>query len=436
MQRQKTIAKWLAIVLLCTVAVGAYIMYDALYVGDGGQASAGGGTEGMPDPEPLPEPDPPYYTQLPRPAETVNGVSVRHAGGEKDDELQSTVFTADGALAFFRSGSYEFDCRGVGLYCAVFDGGGLSSVNKFSDGADSCVLAAKRTAEGVTTVTSDSESGRIYVFGDDGTVKAETEFPRCESVYIHTGAQTSVFYADGESLRRAVIDRALRVQNDSFVLYEKNCEIMQAAAVGDRFIMVAQCGSSVKIISFAPEKGFEVLNSIDKAQFLQFVPVAGEDGVLFALLCGRADGLLLATFGADGAERDCVLLPDRYAGALFGDGTSLTLVCEGVTETYCRHLDKITSSNNILSFEKIYFARAYGGAYIFAADCGGMLTLCRASADGSAETVFTQQDTEPDFVASAMTDGKLSLAFSSGSDENLCYQNFGERDVFLFSVAV
>ena len=39
MQRQKTIAKWLVIILLCTVAVGAYIMYDALYVGEGGGLS-------------------------------------------------------------------------------------------------------------------------------------------------------------------------------------------------------------------------------------------------------------------------------------------------------------------------------------------------------------------------------------------------------------
>ena len=32
MQKQKTIAKWLAIVVLCSVAVGSYLLYDALYV--------------------------------------------------------------------------------------------------------------------------------------------------------------------------------------------------------------------------------------------------------------------------------------------------------------------------------------------------------------------------------------------------------------------
>ena len=56
MQRQKTIAKWLVIILLVTVAVGAYIMYDALYLG--GDTAEGGSTTETPSPTPDPVPDP------------------------------------------------------------------------------------------------------------------------------------------------------------------------------------------------------------------------------------------------------------------------------------------------------------------------------------------------------------------------------------------
>lgn len=434
MQRQKTIAKWLAIVLLCTVAVGAYIMYDALYVGDGGQASAGGGTEGMPDPEPLPEPDPPYYTELPRQPETVNGAVVRHAGGEKDDLLQSAVFTQEGALAFFRSQSDEFDCRGRGLYCAVFDGSGLSAVNAFSDGADDNVLAAKRTAAGITVIASGKSGSKIYLFDEKGKVAAERDFPFCESAYIHTGAQTSVFFSDGESLRHASIDTGLQIETDAFVKYADGCEIVQTVALGENHLIVAQCGGDVEIFSFSQKNGFETLNTLTETEYLQFAPLTGEEGVLFALLGRTRGGLLLSTFGADGRTRDSALLPDRSSAAVFGDGTSLTLVCEGVTETYCRHLDRITSVNNALAFGRVYFARNYGGDGIFAADCEGELTLYRVSAEGGTETLFSQPDSSPQYLAFAAGGGKMSLAFSSSSAEKHCYQNFGGSDVFLFSV--
>lgn len=119
MQRQKKIAKWLAIVLLFTMAVGAYIMYDALYVnGDNGTAA---GTDGVrqpddqtppPDGTPDAEPDPPYYTELPRAIQSFGATEVFNAGGEGDDSLAAAVFAGTTTLLFFNTDSEEYDCRG------------------------------------------------------------------------------------------------------------------------------------------------------------------------------------------------------------------------------------------------------------------------------------------------------------------------------------
>ena len=47
MQKQKTLAKWLAIILLCSIAVGSYVLYDALYLDkNNNQATAVGDNDG------------------------------------------------------------------------------------------------------------------------------------------------------------------------------------------------------------------------------------------------------------------------------------------------------------------------------------------------------------------------------------------------------
>ena len=103
MQRQKTIAKWLVIILLLTVAVGAYIIYDAVYEGASSGAAAddtrppssdAGETPLPSDPDDEEEetpPSPPYHTVLPRPTQNYAGIEVAHAGGEGDEAVKARL---------------------------------------------------------------------------------------------------------------------------------------------------------------------------------------------------------------------------------------------------------------------------------------------------------------------------------------------------------
>ena len=74
MQKQKTLTKWLAIILLCSVAVCSYVLYDVLYLKkqeDQATANDGQSTEDILPDEDIsddntPEEHIPYYTTLPR----------------------------------------------------------------------------------------------------------------------------------------------------------------------------------------------------------------------------------------------------------------------------------------------------------------------------------------------------------------------------------
>ena len=125
MQKQKTLAKWLAIILLSTVAVCSYVLYDVLYLEkqeDQATADNGQGVEDtIPEDTTQPEVHIPYYTTLPRYDETIEGVRVTHFGGESNDTLLDVINFGKKRFAIFSSSSVEFDMRESGLAVAVID---------------------------------------------------------------------------------------------------------------------------------------------------------------------------------------------------------------------------------------------------------------------------------------------------------------------------
>ena len=125
MQKQKTLAKWLAIILLSTVAVCSYVLYDVLYLEkqeDQATADNSQGTEDtIPEDPTPPEVHIPYYTTLPRYGESIEGVRVTHFGGENNDTLLDVINFGKKCFAIFSSSSVEFDMRESGLAVAVID---------------------------------------------------------------------------------------------------------------------------------------------------------------------------------------------------------------------------------------------------------------------------------------------------------------------------
>ena len=119
MQRQKTIAKWLSVVLLTTIAIASYILLSTIGKNaPSDSAVAGAGNTSQTD---VPTP-PIVYSTLPRACETVKGFSVAHAGGSKQEEVVDYVDFCGKTLVFFSSNSVDRDVKEAGLYIAVFDG--------------------------------------------------------------------------------------------------------------------------------------------------------------------------------------------------------------------------------------------------------------------------------------------------------------------------
>ena len=428
MQRQKTIAKWLVIILLVTVAVGAYIMYDALYLG-GDTAEGGSTTEApSPTPDPVPEPEPPYYTTLPRPVQNYGGIAVSHAGGEGDDVTLGTVFTAERVFLFFSSASNEFDCRGAGTYLAVFSDDELLSVTRIG-GENAVFGGAKLTGDGVAALLSEDGAGRLLVFDDGGGVKGETELPPFTAAFpLLAEGRLAAFLSTADGLSFLTVEKGLTPSVSPF-RYPARCEVKGGFFAGGSFALAAENDEDIIILSFSQNSGFKCSKTYDKTDFLQLVPVAGEDGAAFAVLGSKGESVLLAVLSAEGDEVAATVREGGPAAALFGDGVSLTLVRPGLTETFCRHLDLISSSPSALDFDAVAAARESGDARVLI-----------AVTDGNAEVLLSENG--GDFlslaawaypggnVAAEIVGGTLFAAFSSSSADGVFFENFGGADAW------
>jgi len=119
MQRQKTIAKWLSVVLLTTIAIASYILLSTIgksAPSDSAVAGAGNTTSQTDVPTP-----PIIYSTLPRACETIDGLSVAHVGGSSQDTIIDYANFCGKTIVFFRSQSIDRDVKESGLYAAVFD---------------------------------------------------------------------------------------------------------------------------------------------------------------------------------------------------------------------------------------------------------------------------------------------------------------------------
>ena len=445
MQRQKTIAKWLVIILLLTVAVGAYIIYDAVYEGASGGAAADDtrppssdtGETPLPsdpvDDEEETPPSPPYYTFLPRPTQNYAGIEVAHAGGEGYETVLGAVFTADARYIFFSSTSEEYDCRGGGLYAAVITDGKLIAVTRFAD-ADCTFGGAKLTSGGVAVAVSDNEKGSLLLFAANGTVKGETELPAFRNAFLLlSGKDLEIFLSDGSALMSCSVDASLSVTRSPF-RHAGAYAVKEGFSAGGSFTLIAEDERDTAVLSYSHERGFISKKVYEKTRFMQIVPLAGEDGAALCMLGGREDGVILSVLGLDGEEEAATVVEGSSEAALFGDGVSVTLVRTGLTETYCRHLDLISSEPTDLAVGEILAVKESGDdRVILSVDGEDRMDILLSSKGGGFLSV-AECDYAGCNAVCELIGGELVTVFSTTSDEGIFFERFGGADAYSVSI--
>lgn len=357
MQKQKTIAKWLAIVVLCSVAVGSYLLYDALYVDkSNNQATADDVVDNPSDNLDEPIVDTPvhvpYYTTLPRPTEIIDGVGVTHFGGEGDDVIHDILHYGGKRLALFSSNSVEYDMREGGLSVAVIGEG----VERVTHLASTTYLDSIISTAGPLVLTVDNDGAKVYLLDGIGQVRGQIALPKMTDgiLYLSKG-EVLLFYISNGYLHCSKILENMVVQNNPFVL-KTDCAALDHVfdtALGQG--IVASAGDSTKIYTFEQNKGFMMHFSQDKLLFKQLITAGNATDCNYVFLGLSYTTPTLISFDQQFQIMAVKTVSEATDGVVLPYGDGVCFVGNGITKSYCKHLDNIGDAYNNLSFDKVLY---------------------------------------------------------------------------------
>lgn len=426
MLKQKTVAKWLAIVLLLTVAVGSYLLYDAVFKNADGTADAVEKTDDVPADSEVPQPTPPhvpFYTTLPRKAETINGVTVSHVGGESGDFFKGAVAVGNVNFVFFNSDSVEYDLREKGLHLAFFKDDELQFVDKISDGE---YLDSKLSEKGVALATKESENLTLSVFSLSGELSAKTALPYADdfSFYLHGNSLTSFSLADGYLHFSEYLD-SVKEQRSPYVAKTKGTSIDNVLFSGGKYLVITSSDENVYGYSFELNSGFSTEFSFDKLSLLQIESVGGLTDSKLTLLLKGEKGLVLSTMSNDFSLQDRKAIDGVSSGVIIGNGDGFDLVASGKTLTFCKHLDLISTAENPLVFDDVSAFLRSKNSLIFIAKNGDDFSLL-STENGVLATL-------PESVISPLilpAQSGVKILFSSSTSSGITRASFGGFDVY------
>ena len=428
MQKQKTLAKWLAIILLSSIAVGSYVLYDALYLKkQDNEASADIGKDNQPIEKTEDETYIPYYTTLPRKAETIDNFKVTHCGGEDDDTLIDVINFGKKRFAIFNSNSVEFDMREKGLSVALVNNGVERVITL---GENLTYIDGKMSSNGVAILTENNTQCTLHFLNTSGDKIAEIPLPYFECGRLYLSGQTLTLFAiENGYLHHYKFGDSLTTMKSPY-MFKTNCtaitEIFDKAN-GQGIVLTNE--TTTEICSFDNNSGFTSHFCNNKLYFKQII-TAGTPESSNYIVYGKEYGTstlyaldntlsMLSSKPINDVE-DGVILP-------YSDG--FIFVGNGITKSYCKHLDEVMSSPNNLSFEKVT-------ALTYCAN--GILAVLDDEFSGqklayiSGENILSKPiDFSGEIVGLSTNADGFSLHLNTNSAMGIFRANFGKTDPFI-----
>lgn len=436
MQRQKTIAKWLSVVLLTTIAIASYILLSTIGKSAPSDSSvAGAGNTAQTD---IPTP-PIVYSSLPRACETIDGLSVAHVGGSAQDTIIDYANFCGKTLVFFTSQSVDRDVKESGLYIAVFDSQ-MTLENTFRIADENAkYLASSMGKNGLTVFIQNQDKTDIILFGEEMKISAKTSIDRYENITPVSSADGTYLCTDGESMRMVKIDGALKVIFDNFIYQSSDIDIVQTYCLNDKTLIFAQDNNSVKILQYSHKSGFICQFSQDKSTLLQVLPIVASNEQTFVTLVKSQDRLMINSFDIDLHTLQSRSLPSSDKTIILTTDIGIEVLCGGDIIRYCPHLDFLAKSE-IANPELIENSTEYhavcGAENYFISKTKNGFVLLKKTGDNLSEIFACNQADLPLVQAVKTIDNSMrfSLFFDCDNTEEFSYMCFGDKDVFYLSL--
>lgn len=436
MQRQKTIAKWLSIVLLTTIAIASYVLLSTTSKsGQSTSAVAGAGNEKKSDIINAPI----VYSTLPRNAETVNNIKVAHVGGSGQETLLGHANFCGKTLLFFSTNSQDRDVKESGLYIAVFDKNQTLEKTIKIGGESSQYLCSANLKNGLIVFVKNEVQTDVFLLGETLTVSAKTSLKRYDFILPISNAIGEFLCYDGEYMQALKIDDTLCAATDNFLYQSANLKVVDAFKIGTETLVFAQDGQDARFISYSHNNGFICAYSQDKATILQILPIAASGNQTFVTLLKTSSGLTLKSFDTALNLLQSRDIPAHRNGVVLTNDTGIEVLAGASSYRYCPHLDYLGKQDvkcNENFDDSAFLSEVKGGGNIFVAKRKNGFVLCEKSGD-EIKTIFACDSASlpsVKVIKNADNSHSFCMFFVCDASNEFSYMCFGNSDLFYLSL--
>ncbi|MBD5092612.1 MAG: hypothetical protein HDT36_04450 [Clostridiales bacterium] len=453
MQKQKTIAKWLAIILLLTIIVTCYFVFRAVIQGGNssnkdiaGADDSGNNTTVTPPLEDIV--DPPVYSEFPRNAEIVGGVTVRHVGGENKERLLDTMYFGGKRLVFFASESTQYDVRESGIHIAVFDSDKLSKTVKVA-GADEEFKTVGLVQNGLLIVTTTDSNTKLRLYDNGCNMIAENSCPKFSSYKLYlSGTAATLFATDSSYIYAMSISRTLDATRSNFVYPLDGGMLLYAMKFGTENTVIVQTKNDVGILTYSTTSGFSFKTQLINCQFEQLLPVVSSGKQALILSCATDDGIQLSSINTNCTVTESYLLKGEHSAVCLpqDDNNNIAVLAGTKQYTFCSHLElqsttglnmdeNIYASLGTVNTDDITYQAVNGETNTFIMTSGSTFSIVSVE-NGNVRHVFSAIGTSVRLVREPQMLGNsaLSILFNASSVNSFSYMCFGDDDVFYLTL--
>ncbi|MDE7373566.1 MAG: hypothetical protein K2N18_05835 [Clostridia bacterium] len=354
MQRQKTIAKWLAIILLLTSIIACYIAFSSIIKNKTASApdiagadadGSGGGTGTPPKPE-TPEPPAPTYSTFPRSPEALDGMSINHVGGEDNDILLDTLYYSGKRFVIFYSASTQYDVKECGIHIATFKDGELLSTTKIGE-VEEVFITSSIVENGLLIITKTAVQTKLRLLNANLGVICENACPLYSDYKLYvTSASARLYTLDDRYIYANTISKSLEVKRSSFVYPIDNGEILYTAGLNSYDTIFVQTAVGVGFLTYTASDGFNLISELPNCKLMQVMPGTRDGNLVFTLLAKRNDGILIANVDGNLKQTASYTVKNaKTAVAMQSDNGNICVIADGTKTVLCSHLDFQSSSN-------------------------------------------------------------------------------------------
>lgn len=440
MQRQKTIAKWLSVVLLTTIAIASYVLLNAIgktpdndrRVSSAGQNQTSDNTSEQPQK---------IFSAFPRKNEIINDIKVAHTGGSENENVLDYTYFKGKTVVFFKSESSDRDVKEAGLYIAVFANDSLESTIKIAD-ENAIYLTSCLCQNGLLIFLKHEGTTQLLLLGNEYKIGARSYTDAYEQILpLSSCPDTVLVCATNDDIRIVSIDAALNVTRDVFVYQTPQPNIENAFYSDGKVLIFLQSQEGFSSIYYEQNKGFNRTFCDNKSQLLQTIPIVASNKQNFVTLSKTDDGVRLDAFDQNLCKLTQYGISDVEKAVMLLREGGIDIIADNAVYAFCSHLDfsgKSAIGNNFSHKDYSEYYAINGARNCFIAKTVDGFALLEYT-DKNIDEIFCAEHANVPLVGIANGNEntvELSLFFDTNAKNEFSYMCFGKSDVFYLSLTM